>query len=238
MAACSPLGGVKNEHSHCHSDLQQTLFLKKARLVLEAIIFLIVGGFELAGERTRAVLNSITPSAREYAAPPVMKSIVPEARAGEKTRGIINSSISVKNNNLGNIKNLSVNKWVGQNNLGTDDVFASFKTPELGIRAAAIVMNANIKATNSFETYVNRYASEPEEQKYFKDTGRLLPHLQDYANSIAFSQGISNTKSKFPKDIDMLSWVKATAKAEGGQVALNYFTDDVIKRGLSLKEKN
>ena len=36
----------------------------------------------------------------------------------------------------------------------------------------------------------------------------------------------------------MLSWVKATAKAEGGQVALNYFTDDVIKRGLSLKEKN
>jgi len=202
--------------------------------VLEAIIFLIVGGIEVAGERTRAILNSITPSAREYVPPPVMKSVIPKPRAGQRTRNIINSSLSVKNNNLGNIKNLKANKWVGQVNLNTDDLFAAFETPELGIRAVGIVIDANIKATNSFETYVNRYASEPEEQKHFKDTGRLLPHLQDYAKAIAFSQGISNTKSKFPKDIDMLSWIKATAKAEGGQAALNYFTDDIIKRGLSL----
>ena len=227
-------GGVKNLTTPTVTGLQRTLFLKKARLVLEAIIFLIVGGFELAGERTRAILNSITPSAREYAAPPVMKSIVPEARAGEKTRGIINSTISIKNNNLGNIKNYLENDWVGQVNYNTKDLFASFETPELGIRALGMVINANIKATNSFETYVNRYASEAKEQKYFKDTGKLLPHLQDYAKAIAFSQGISNTKSNFPKDINMLSWVKATAKSEGGQAALNYFTDAIIKKGLSL----
>jgi hypothetical protein len=200
--------------------------------VLEAIIFLLLGSFEMAGERTRAILNSIKPSAKEYAPAPVMQSIIP--KVGQRTRNIINSSLSVKNNNLGNIKNYLENEWVGQVNYNTDDLFAAFETPELGIRALGMVINANIKATNSFETYVNRYASEPEEQKYFKETGKLLPHLQDYAKEIAFSQGIANTKSAFPKDIDMLSWVRATAKAEGGQAALNYFTDDIILRGLSL----
>lgn len=200
--------------------------------MLEAIIFLLLGSFEMAGERTRAILNSIKPSAKEYAPAPVMQSIIP--KVGQRTRNIINSSLSVKNNNLGNIKNYLENEWVGQVNYNTDDLFAAFETPELGIRALGMVINANIKATNSFETYVNRYASEPEEQKYFKETGKLLPHLQDYAKEIAFSQGIANTKSAFPKDIDMLSWVRATAKAEGGQAALNYFTDDIILRGLSL----
>ena len=200
--------------------------------MLEAIIFLLLGSFEMAGERTRAILNSIKPSAKEYAPAPVMQSIIPNV--GQRTRNIINSSLSVKNNNLGNIKNYLENEWVGQVNYNTDDLFAAFETPELGIRALGMVINANIKATNSFETYVNRYASEPEEQKYFKETGKLLPHLQDYAKEIAFSQGIANTKSAFPKDIDMLSWVRATAKAEGGQAALNYFTNDIILRGLSL----
>ena len=200
--------------------------------MLEAIIFLLLGSSEMAGERTRAILNSIKPSAREYAPAPVMQSIIP--KVGQRTRNIINSSLSIKNNNLGNIKNFLENEWVGQVNYNTDDLFAIFETPELGIRALGMVINANIKATDSFETYVNRYASEPEEQKYFKETGKLLPHLQDYAKEIAFSQGISNTKSAFPKDINMLSWIRATAKAEGGQAALNYFTDDIILRGLSL----
>tara|TARA_R100000900_G_scaffold91775_1_gene71454 strand:+ start:582 stop:1196 length:615 start_codon:yes stop_codon:yes gene_type:complete len=200
--------------------------------MLEAIIFLLLGSSEMAGERTRAILNSIKPSAKEYAPAPVMQSIIP--KVGQRTRNIINSSLSIKNNNLGNIKNFLENEWVGQVNYNTDDLFAIFETPELGIRALGMVINANIKATNSFETYVNRYASEPEEQKYFKETGKLLPHLQDYAKEIAFSQGIANTKSAFPKDINMLSWIRATAKAEGGQAALNYFTDDIILRGLSL----
>jgi hypothetical protein len=200
--------------------------------MLEAIIFLLLGSSEMAGERTRAILNSIKPSAKEYAPAPVMQSIIP--KVGQRTRNIINSSLSIKNNNLGNIKNFLENEWVGQVNYNTDDLFAIFETPELGIRALGMVINANIKATDSFETYVNRYASEPEEQKYFKETGKLLPHLQDYAKEIAFSQGIANTKSAFPKDINMLSWIRATAKAEGGQAALNYFTDDIILRGLSL----
>jgi len=142
--------------------------------VLEAIIFLLLGSFEMAGERTRAILNSIKPSAREYVPAPVMQSIIPKAPPGQRTRNIINSSLSVKNNNLGNIKNRLKNEWVGQVNYNTDDIFAAFETPELGIRALGMVINANIKATNSFETYVNRYASEPEEQKYFKETGMVF----------------------------------------------------------------
>ncbi len=46
--------------------------------MLEAIIFLLLGSFEMAGERTRAILNSIKPSAKEYAPAPVMQSIIPK----------------------------------------------------------------------------------------------------------------------------------------------------------------
>jgi len=67
VAACSPLGGVKNEQSHCHSDLQRTLFLKKARLVLEAIIFLIVGSISMERTPTNTMdemIRSIIPVRR------------------------------------------------------------------------------------------------------------------------------------------------------------------------------
>jgi len=145
--------------------------------------------------------------------------------------------INVRNNNLGNIKNVQANLWKGQTNLGTDETFANFKTPELGIRALKKVILANIDATNTFEEYVNRYASEPDEKRYYKQNGKLLPHLQNYAKIIAKSQGISNIKDPIPPSSkrDLLSWIKATAKAEGGQDSLKYFTDDIINKGLKLR---
>ena len=150
------------------------------------------------------------------------------------TKVSADSPINVRNNNLGNIKNIKSNDWKGQTNLDSDETFASFSSPELGVRALKKVIQANINATNTIEEYVNRYASEPKEKAYYKKNGKLMPHLKNYATQIAKSQGLDSTTAAIPKDVDMLSWIKATAIAEGGADALTYFTDDVIKRGLAL----
>jgi len=150
--------------------------------------------------------------------------------AAKKSKGTIN----VRNNNLGNIKLLKANNWNGQSNTGSGEVFASFDTPEHGIRALRKVVSKNISATNNYEEYVNRYASEPKEQEHYRLTGELLPHLKNYAKIIAKSQGVTNIKKGFA-DVNMLKWIKATAQAEGGVKALEYFTDDIINRGIKMK---
>ena len=145
--------------------------------------------------------------------------------------------LNVRNNNLGNIKNIQANEWVGQTNLETDETFANFETPQLGIRALTKVVQANINATDTFEEYVNRYASEPDEKDYYEKNGELMPHLKNYGSVIAASQGINDVKQNIPEDINMLEWIKATARAEGGSDALSYFTDDIIKEGIELAGK-
>jgi len=140
---------------------------------------------------------------------------------------------NVRNNNIGNVKHSPSNKWVGQTSKRRDKTFVSFETPEMGVRATSRVIKANLRATSSYETYVNRYASEKNEKAHFAKTGKLLPHLQNYANTLANSQGVTNTR-EVPTNINMLEWIKATAKAEGNKDVLTYFTDDIINRGLSL----
>ena len=144
---------------------------------------------------------------------------------------------NVKNNNLGNIK-LTSDKWQGMVENPDEKTFVTFKTPELGIRALAKVVQANLNATDSYETYVNRYASEPNEKEYFEKNGKLMPHLENYAKLLAESQGIDTSKSDWikqkPSNVDMKTWIKATARAEGGEDTLTYFTDNVIQKGLDL----
>lgn len=141
---------------------------------------------------------------------------------------------NVRNNNPGNIKLNSANKWRGQNNTGTEgDTFSHFDTPEQGTRALVKVIGANLKATNSYETYVNRYASEPKEKAYYKEHGELMPHLANYAKTLMKSQGATDIKAK-PSNVDMTEWVKATIKAEGGKESLAYFTDKIINEGIAL----
>ena len=165
----------------------------------------------------------------------IMSSLRPKARP-EVSEPTISSSnpINVRNNNLGNIKNISSNKWKGQTNLKTKETFASFSSPELGVRALKKVIQVNINKTSTIEEYVNRYASEPDEKAHFKKTGSLLPHLKNYALVVAKSQGLKSEKDKIPKKVNMLEWIKATARAEGGEGALKYFTDDVINAGIKL----
>jgi hypothetical protein len=167
--------------------------------------------------------------------PPVGKGLMSSPRPGAKPEPVNEGApINVRNNNLGNIKNIKSNDWQGQTNLGSDETFAAFRSPELGVRALKKVIQANINATDTIEGYVNRYASEPKEKAYYKKNGKLMPHLKAYATQIAKSQGLNSTTAAIPEDVDMLAWIKATAKAEGGADALTYFTDDVINRGLAL----
>jgi hypothetical protein len=142
---------------------------------------------------------------------------------------------NVRNNNPGNIKINKANDWKGRVSNLSDKTFESFQTPEYGVRALNKVVDANIKATNTFDEFVNRYASEPKEKEYFKKNGKLMPHLQNYADALARSQGLSDSSSKFPKNIDKKAWLRAIIRHEGGQEALSYYTDDVLSQGIKLK---
>ena len=142
---------------------------------------------------------------------------------------------NVRNNNPGNIKINKANAWQGRVSNKKEKTFETFKTPEYGVRALNRVVDANIKATKTFEEFVNRYASEPSEQAYYKKNGKLKPALQNYANALANSQGITNSKSKFPSNLDKAAWLRAIIKHEGGADALNYYTDDIINAGIQMK---
>ena len=142
---------------------------------------------------------------------------------------------NVRNNNPGNIKINKANAWQGRVGNKKEKTFETFKTPEYGVRALNKVVDANIKATKTFEEFVNRYASEPSEQAYYKKNGKLKPALQNYANALAKSQGITNSKSKFPSNLDKAAWLRAIIKHEGGADALNYYTDDIINAGIQMK---
>lgn len=166
--------------------------------------------------------------------------ILDETIAGRPKEAAIQKRLArnIRNNNLGNIKKTDDN-WEGSTSNSREKTFVTFKTPEHGIRALNRVIDANLNATNSYETYVNRYASEPKEQAYFKKNGRLMPHLLNYAITLANSQGMDTSNSNWvkqkPKNINKLEWIKATATAEGGKGALTYFTDKIINGGLKLK---
>ena len=147
--------------------------------------------------------------------------------------------LSILYNNLGNIKLNSANNWDGQTNTGsTKDIFARFETPQLGVRAAKRVAQANLNATNSYAEYVNRYASELAERKNYEATKQLKPHIYNYAERLAKSQGVDTAQKNWldqkPINVDMFKWLKATAQSEGGAEALNYFTDDIINEGILL----
>ena len=148
---------------------------------------------------------------------------------------------NVRNNNLGNIK-LTGDKWQGMVDNPNENVFVTFETPELGVRATTRVIKKNLKVTNSYEEYVNRYASEPNEKQFFEKNKKLMPHLENYAKQLAESQGVDTSKPNWikqkPTNVNMLEWIKATAKAEGNAKALTYFTDEIIKKGIKMEESS
>jgi hypothetical protein len=189
------------------------------------------------GESLRPKVRPERPNVEVKELPDAPKPDAPTASGVQPPVKKDDAPLNVRNNNLGNIKNIQANEWVGQTNLGTDETFANFETPQLGVRALTKVVQANINVTNTFEEYVNRYASEPDEKDYYAKNGELMPHLKNYGSVIAASQGINDVKQNIPEDINMLEWIKATARAEGGSDALSYFTDDIIKEGIELAGK-
>jgi hypothetical protein len=157
---------------------------------------------------------------------------------------------NIRNNNLGNLK-ITGDRWQGMVDNPNEETFVTFDSPEKGIRAMNRVVDANLRATNSFETYVNRYASEPREKARYAESGKLDEHLFNYAKQLAESQGIkTNTYVEYvsgsgrgssawiegkPVIKSKKDWIKATAVAEGGEGALDYFSDDIIDAGLLLR---
>ena len=179
------------------------------------------------GERVSTFYNLVSPEMNTNTSEPTEQTYTSKSVDDNRPR-------NVRNNNLGNIKHNKNNDWQGQRSTTNDKTFVDFDTPEYGIRALKKVINANIRATDSIETYVNRYASEPNEKAYYRKNGKLMPHLQNYAKTIASSQGIKDIRT-MPKNVNMKRWIKATAVAEGGGKALRYYTDAIIDRGINMR---
>lgn len=117
--------------------------------------------------------------------------------------------LSVRNNNAGNIKYSVRNDWIGQT--GENKGFAVFSDRSYGMRATKIVILKNIKATDSVEGFVMRYAAEPNETIHSEN-------LRNYARSIESALG-----RDFIKESDLEIVTKLVIKFEGGQKAVDYF---------------
>lgn len=123
-----------------------------------------------------------------------------------KTRDLV--PLSVLNNNPINIKRVRVNKWVGSNY--KRGVFESFSSERLGIRASILVINKNIKSTNSVKDFVNRIVTASE-----GNNTRL------YSNYLEYVLGYRGKISKQ----DNIKVLKAMIFLEGGSIASKYFEE-------------
>ena len=142
---------------------------------------------------------------------------------------------NVRNNNPGNLKIESANKWNGRSANPSETTFETFKSPEYGARAFNIVVGKNLAATNNFEEFVNRYASEKSEKDYYIANGKLMPHLQNYANNLAKKLGLKDSVTSYPKGMDRMTLLKEIIRNEGNKDSLSYFTDDVLAKGIGMK---
>ncbi len=122
----------------------------------------------------------------------------------------VKEPLSVRNNNPVNIKYFKVNKWEGS--VYQSGTFEKFKTKEYGMRAGYIVILANIKATDSVEQFVLRFASEPNES--MKDV-----HISNYVKHLQKELGYSH---KIRVE-DTFKVMKVIIQREGGQRATEYY---------------
>lgn len=133
------------------------------------------------------------------------------------TNNTITGTVSVKNNNPGNIK-ISKDTWQGSS--GDDGTFVTFKTPQDGVRAMAKDLQTKIKrGDNTLSKIIPQWA--PSADKNDPDA---------YIKSVANMTGIDPTKPLDSSDI--FSVVKAMTTVEGTRGSLDTFTDEVIAEGV------
>ena len=141
-----------------------------------------------------------------------------------------NSSVvrSVRNNNPGNIDRDSTD-WDGMSSdQTTDSRFVVFDTPEMGVRAMGKVLET-YKTKHKLDTIsgiLNRWAppNENATASYISDVSKDL--------GIDANQKIDVVKDK----ATMKNLIKAIIKAEGGKEATDFYTSDIVDRGVDLLE--
>ena len=131
-------------------------------------------------------------------------------------------SLGLTNNNVGNIRPLSVGQWEGQ--IGVNRNFVVFQDLAWGIRAFATNFYSSVTrhGTDTLAKYLNRYAPESDNNI-----------TSSYITSVSNATGI-NPNAKMPTDVKSVkSILKAQMRVELGSYA-DYVTDADIDEGFSL----
>lgn len=118
--------------------------------------------------------------------------------------------LNVRNNNPCNIKYMKNNDWVGS--IRKNGVFEVFEDQYTGIRACTLVIMANIKATDSVDNFVLRFATEPNESlesAHIHNYSRALKDMLGYETKISFS--------------DIIDVLKTVVRMEGGAEASEFY---------------
>ena len=130
-------------------------------------------------------------------------------------------AIGLRNNNVGNLRPLSVGIWEGQ--IGTNGGFVVFKDVAWGIRAFAtnFYTSINKHKTDTLRKYISRYAPESE-----NDTLK-------YINYVSSQAGI-NPDQQIPRDAESLKKIlRAQIEMENGKKNADLITDADIDEGIS-----
>ena len=178
------------------------------------------------GYESLAPLSSIVPqprprmdTTREALGLAPTRSPVPQPRPDTRAR-------SVRNNNPGNIER-NQTTWQGMaEDQSADDRFAVFESPEMGVRAMARTLNTyNTQyGLNTIEGIVRRWAPPNE-----NDTNA-------YIRFVSQRSGVAADKEiNFGTEQDELNRVmRAMIEMEGGPQAAEYFTPEIVSRGIEL----
>lgn len=118
--------------------------------------------------------------------------------------------LSVRNNNPVNIKYTPHNQWKGS--VYQSGTFEKFESKYFGLRAGVIVIQANIKATDSVKGFVLRFATEPFETEHNINIRNYIKHLED----------VLGYKGKIKLE-DTLKVLKVIIQREGGLKATEYY---------------
>ena len=132
-----------------------------------------------------------------------------------------NLPLGLRNNNVGNLRPISVGTWEGQINVNGG--FVVFKDVGWGIRAFATNLYTSINryGTDTLRKYISRYAPESENK-----TRQYLDYITQKA--------LITPDEKIPTDVDSIKKIlRAQMEIEIGKQYADMVTEEDINEGLS-----
>jgi len=135
----------------------------------------------------------------------------------------------IRRNNPGNIKELPGDKtqWQGERATDDDPVFEEFTTPQMGIRALAVILRTYQRRHDirTVRRVIGRWAPP------LGDTGKAENNTEAYIKAVAKSTGFDPDKVLDLTTLDhMLPLVKAIIQHENGQQP---YDDKTLTEGLA-----